>query len=69
MRIKATANGLQVTEPQVTAKINDNAPTAPLPLPEVVTRYGKHIDFDTLRTIGHQTVHIGSNVVVFKFTR
>ena len=69
MRIKATANGLQVTEPQVVAKINGNAPTSPKPLSEVIARYGKHIDFDMLRTIGHQTVHIGENTVVFEFTR
>lgn len=69
MRIKATANGLQIDEPQVVAKINDNAPTSPLPLSEVITRYGKYVDFDMLRTIGQQTVHIGDNVVVFQFTR
>lgn len=69
MRIKPTANGLQLDEPQVIVIINQGKPTTPKPLSEVIARYGQFIDFDRLRTFGYQYVDLGSNSAVFKFTK
>ena len=69
MKIKATANGLTLDEPQVIAIINGGKPTTPKSYSDVVKRYGDFIDFDRLRTFGYQYVDLGSNSIVFKFVK
>lgn len=66
MNVKATKDGLVVSEPDVVAYIDGKRVGAPKSLSEVSSRYGSMIDLDHLKTFGYQKNVLPNGVLEFK---